>query len=123
MAMGCSSSPAIIQFNPVRARVSMKNRVFMLHDSQTPAQKPVSVHIIKYSPTNKVFEEQSRGIVCYRDNRGEIICEGLDEGPRPCLQAPTPAYHPWNINGSSATPKLLSNGRRRWMGFPVLTRL
>ncbi|XP_042483724.1 uncharacterized protein LOC122064085 isoform X2 [Macadamia integrifolia] len=92
MAMKSSSPPAIIQFSPVRA--STKSRVFMHHNSGSPAQKPRSVQIIKYSPTNKVFEDQSRGIVCYRDDdSGEIICEGFDEGPRPCLQTHTPAYY------------------------------
>ncbi|XP_076885740.1 uncharacterized protein LOC143535344 [Bidens hawaiensis] len=30
----------------------------------------------------KVFEDKSRGIVCYLDDNGEITCEGFDEGPR-----------------------------------------
>ncbi|PIN06717.1 hypothetical protein CDL12_20729 [Handroanthus impetiginosus] len=29
-----------------------------------------------------VFEDKSAGIVCYKDENGEIICEGYDEGPR-----------------------------------------
>ncbi|XP_055827756.1 uncharacterized protein LOC129895979 [Solanum dulcamara] len=32
----------------------------------------------------KVFEDESTGIVCYRDENGEITCEGYDEGPRYC---------------------------------------
>lgn len=32
----------------------------------------------------KVFEDGSTGIVCYRDENGEITCEGYDEGPRYC---------------------------------------
>ncbi|XP_009766670.1 uncharacterized protein LOC107821236 [Nicotiana tabacum] len=43
------------------------------------------------SPSNqklKVFEDQSTGIVCYRDANGEITCEGYDEGPRFCQQLP-----------------------------------
>ncbi|KAH6757983.1 hypothetical protein C2S52_023128 [Perilla frutescens var. hirtella] len=31
---------------------------------------------------NKIFEDRSAGIVCYRDENGEITCEGYDEGPR-----------------------------------------
>ncbi|KAL8522651.1 hypothetical protein ACS0TY_012694 [Phlomoides rotata] len=34
------------------------------------------------SHKNKVFEDRSAGIVCYRDENGEITCEGYDEGPR-----------------------------------------
>lgn len=30
----------------------------------------------------QVFEDHSTGTVCYKDETGEIICEGLDEGPR-----------------------------------------
>ncbi|GER53621.1 developmentally regulated G-protein 1 [Striga asiatica] len=31
---------------------------------------------------NKIFEDRSAGIVCYRNENGEITCEGYDEGPR-----------------------------------------
>nr|GLL23279.1 uncharacterized protein LOC109187501 isoform X1 [Ipomoea trifida] len=30
----------------------------------------------------KVYENLSEGVVCYKDENGEIICEGYDEGPR-----------------------------------------
>jgi len=30
----------------------------------------------------QVYENLSEGVVCYRDENGEIICEGYDEGPR-----------------------------------------
>ncbi|CAN4089211.1 unnamed protein product [Withania somnifera] len=36
----------------------------------------------------KVFEDRSTGVVCYRDENGEITCEGYDEGPRYCHQLP-----------------------------------
>lgn len=29
----------------------------------------------------KVYQDASRGIVCYRNEYGELICEGYDEGP------------------------------------------
>lgn len=29
-----------------------------------------------------IFEDRSAGIVCYKDENGEIICEDYDEGPR-----------------------------------------
>ncbi|XP_051191356.1 uncharacterized protein [Lolium perenne] len=32
--------------------------------------------------TCKVYEEKSMGILCYTDEKGEFVCEGLDEGPR-----------------------------------------
>ncbi|XP_051191351.1 uncharacterized protein [Lolium perenne] len=31
---------------------------------------------------NNVYEEKSMGILCYTDEKGEFVCEGLDEGPR-----------------------------------------
>ncbi|MCD7472586.1 hypothetical protein HAX54_013859 [Datura stramonium] len=36
----------------------------------------------------KVYEDESTGVVCYRDENGEITCEGYDEGPRFCHQLP-----------------------------------
>lgn len=35
----------------------------------------------------KVFADDTKGIVCYRTESGEIVCEGMDEGPHfypPC---------------------------------------
>lgn len=37
----------------------------------------------------QVFEDNSTGIICYKDDRGEIICEGFDEGPRLHPQYPS----------------------------------
>jgi len=42
-----------------------------------------------------VFEDQLRGIVCYRDENGEMICEGYDEGPRLGMRLPEKASFPW----------------------------
>jgi hypothetical protein len=43
----------------------------------------------------QVFEDQLRGIVCYRDEKGEMICEGYDEGPRIGMRLPEKACFPW----------------------------
>ncbi|CAM0875421.1 unnamed protein product [Alopecurus aequalis] len=32
--------------------------------------------------TCKVYEDKTMGILCYTDEKGELVCEGLDEGPR-----------------------------------------
>ncbi|KAH7302451.1 hypothetical protein KP509_23G074200 [Ceratopteris richardii] len=35
----------------------------------------------------KVFADEMKGIVCYQTETGEIVCEGMDEGPQfypPC---------------------------------------
>ena len=30
----------------------------------------------------QVYEDKNMGIVCYTDENDELVCEGLDEGPR-----------------------------------------
>ncbi|KQK19170.1 uncharacterized protein LOC100841409 [Brachypodium distachyon] len=47
--------------------------------------------------SNKVFEDQMRGIVCYRDDKGELVCEGYDEGPRLGMRLPEKACFPWPV--------------------------
>lgn len=70
-------------------------RIFMLQPSQVTAKKPQSSVQIRSSSTfrNKVFEDRSTGIICYRDDSGEIICEGYDEGPRLHRNLSRPAFH------------------------------
>jgi len=45
----------------------------------------------------KAFEDQLRGILCYRDENGEMICEGYDEGPRLGIRLPEKACFPWPV--------------------------
>ncbi|KAL1313415.1 hypothetical protein HN51_039973 [Arachis hypogaea] len=62
--------------------------------SFVPLKKAPAVRITKVTASikNKVYEDRSEGIVCYEDERGEIICEGYDEGP--CFQRiPKASYH------------------------------
>ncbi|KAG8072663.1 hypothetical protein GUJ93_ZPchr0006g42956 [Zizania palustris] len=47
------------------------------------------------APVRMVFEDQVRGVVCYRDDKGEVICEGYDEGPRFGMRLPEKACFPW----------------------------
>ncbi|XP_040376764.1 uncharacterized protein LOC102714154 [Oryza brachyantha] len=47
------------------------------------------------APVKMVFEDQVRGVVCYRDDKGEVICEGFDEGPRLGMRLPEKACFPW----------------------------
>uniref|UniRef100_A0A0E0K611 Uncharacterized protein n=1 Tax=Oryza punctata TaxID=4537 RepID=A0A0E0K611_ORYPU len=47
------------------------------------------------APAKMVFEDQVRGVVCYRDEQGEVICEGYDEGPRIGMRLPEKACFPW----------------------------
>ncbi|GMH03842.1 hypothetical protein Nepgr_005681 [Nepenthes gracilis] len=57
------------------------SNVIMINHNQFFLKKPPTLQI-RSSIKDQVFEDQSNGIVCYRDERGEIVCEGLDEGPR-----------------------------------------
>ncbi|XP_062234038.1 uncharacterized protein LOC133931215 [Phragmites australis] len=54
---------------------------------------------LSFAATNnkKVFEDQLRGIVCYIDEKGEMICEGYDEGPRLGMRLPEKACFPWPV--------------------------
>ncbi|XP_004252626.1 uncharacterized protein [Solanum lycopersicum] len=67
---------------PVHRRV-----VFASSSSSSSSTTPCQ---IKSTSKNglKVFEDKSTGVVCYRDEYGEITCEGYDEGPRFCHQPP-----------------------------------
>ncbi|XP_044960613.1 uncharacterized protein LOC123411715 isoform X1 [Hordeum vulgare subsp. vulgare] len=57
-----------------------------------------SPHLCSSAATgNKVFEDQVRGIVCYRDDKGELVCEGYDEGPRLGMRLPEKACFPWPV--------------------------
>lgn len=41
----------------------------------------------------QVFEDQAMGIVCYMDGKGEVVCEGYDEGPRFSRWSSKDTYH------------------------------
>ncbi|KAL8466429.1 hypothetical protein ACS0TY_035501 [Phlomoides rotata] len=71
------SSPHVQILAQNSAKVVTRSRLMMC------ATNSVSVRIRSYDLIkNKVFEDRSAGIVCYKDENGEITCEGYDEGPR-----------------------------------------
>ncbi|KAI3789874.1 hypothetical protein L2E82_02678 [Cichorium intybus] len=74
-----SSSMFLIHHAPTSVKKTSK-RILMLakRDSSSSSLIPVGSSI----KIQKVFEDKSRGIVCYLDDKGEITCEGYDEGPR-----------------------------------------
>ncbi|GMI93647.1 hypothetical protein like AT3G14280 [Hibiscus trionum] len=53
--------------------------IVMLRKNHVPNKKTPNLRIRSFS---KVFEDQSEGVICYRDENGEMVCEGYDEGPR-----------------------------------------
>ncbi|KAL6996191.1 hypothetical protein U1Q18_006325 [Sarracenia purpurea var. burkii] len=91
MAAGFSppSPPTIIQ--TCMTITKPVNKVLMATQNQSSAKKtsPPPQIRIRSSSRNKIFEDQSKGIVCYRDDESEeITCEGYDEGPRPTITSP-----------------------------------
>ncbi|XXG81624.1 hypothetical protein AAC387_Pa09g2210 [Persea americana] len=79
MAIRCPSLQIRIPGGDVKKSCTPK--VWVLHNSHTPLNRKSTTHIQCIS--NKVFEDESKGIVCYEDANGEVICEGYDdEGPR-----------------------------------------
>ncbi|KAL3723554.1 hypothetical protein ACJRO7_035689 [Eucalyptus globulus] len=81
--MACKSGPVIVPLN----------RVMVLGNSQLPLRRAPAMRI-RSSLKNQVFEDRAEGIICYRDENGEIICEGLDEGPRFQPKILRAEYHP-----------------------------
>ncbi|CDO97795.1 unnamed protein product [Coffea canephora] len=78
------SAPIIIQESASRkpasiVMMSAENHISVNSTGSSISTTPFQIR----SPTrNKVFEDPSNGIVCYREENGEITCEGIDEGPR-----------------------------------------
>ncbi|KVH92913.1 hypothetical protein Ccrd_005070 [Cynara cardunculus var. scolymus] len=77
MAMG--SSPLFLIHHPPHTIKKTSTRISMLATQNTSSSL---IQIGSSINIQKVFEDKSRGIVCYLDDKGEITCEGYDEGPR-----------------------------------------
>eukprot|EP00246_Nothoceros_aenigmaticus_P002025 TRINITY_DN12741_c0_g1_i2.p1 TRINITY_DN12741_c0_g1~~TRINITY_DN12741_c0_g1_i2.p1 ORF type:complete len:104 (-),score=14.16 TRINITY_DN12741_c0_g1_i2:55-366(-) len=43
----------------------------------------------------KVYEDASKGILCYKTKAGEVTCEGVDEGPHFHPSRPEERYKYW----------------------------
>ncbi|XP_016574652.1 uncharacterized protein LOC107872489 isoform X2 [Capsicum annuum] len=77
-----SSTARTIRLPPHRLLVlATSHDNISINNSTTTITNPLIGSTSKNKP-NKVFEDKSTGVVCYRDENGEIICEGYDEGPR-----------------------------------------
>ncbi|KAG7025927.1 hypothetical protein SDJN02_12425 [Cucurbita argyrosperma subsp. argyrosperma] len=86
MAFTCSScSCSSLNFCLLKSGLSVSvrpsSRIRMLKPSKFPLKKCLPLQI-RSSINNKIFEDQSEGVICYTDENGEIVCEGYDEGPR-----------------------------------------
>ncbi|XP_061356845.1 uncharacterized protein LOC133301241 [Gastrolobium bilobum] len=84
MAVNCTSSTQI-PIQKYGSFLNYPNKEFISKRSSVPLRKASILRITaSIKNKNKVYEDKSQGIVCYQDERGEIICEGYDEGP--CFQ-------------------------------------
>ncbi|KAI3803308.1 hypothetical protein L1987_31458 [Smallanthus sonchifolius] len=82
MAANITSSPFFfIHPNPNPIKKTSKS-VLMLANKDSPNTSSSLIRVGSPIKIQKVFEDKSRGIVCYLDDNGEITCEGFDEGPR-----------------------------------------
>ncbi|KAL9350531.1 hypothetical protein Peur_057786 [Populus x canadensis] len=92
MAVTCFSSPHI-PFKKSGPVLKPASKSRMLKQSSHILLKKAPTLLVRSSLKDKVFENQAEGIVCYRDDSGEIICEGFDEGPRFHQPLPSSSYH------------------------------
>ncbi|PWA42688.1 hypothetical protein CTI12_AA542350 [Artemisia annua] len=65
--------------NPIK---KTSRRISMLANRDSQNTSSSLIRVGSSIKIQKVFEDKSRGIVCYIDDKGEITCEGFDEGPR-----------------------------------------
>ncbi|KAK7294529.1 hypothetical protein RJT34_17418 [Clitoria ternatea] len=95
MASTCNCS-AQISIQKYGSFLRYAHKGFMSKRFSVPQKKaqvgPVVLRITA-SIKNKIYEDESQGIICYEDESGEIICEGYDEGPR-YQRISRPTHHP-----------------------------
>ncbi|KAK7275500.1 hypothetical protein RIF29_16619 [Crotalaria pallida] len=95
MAVNFTSS-AQISIQKYGSSLKYVNKKLISKRCSVPQKKaPVGPVVLRITASikNKVYEDESQGIVCYQDESGEIICEGYDEGPR-YQRISGPTYHP-----------------------------
>ncbi|GMI73008.1 hypothetical protein like AT3G14280 [Hibiscus trionum] len=88
-----SSVPFHVPVTTSHPVIKHANKIVMLKHDQVPGKKAYT-HQIRSFSKNKVFEDPSHGVICYRDENGEMVCEGYDEGPRFPRQGSGTTYHP-----------------------------
>lgn len=64
----------------VGSRLSVRSSV-SVRTKDVTTRATVLAKKYKLYETVKVYQDASRGIVCYRNEYGELVCEGYDEGP------------------------------------------
>ncbi|XP_006655873.1 uncharacterized protein LOC102704708 isoform X2 [Oryza brachyantha] len=79
-----------------RKAAALRFRAASSHGCSSSSSSPPQLSFAA-TASKKVFEDQLRGIVCYRDEKGELVCEGYDEGPRLGMRLPEKACFPWPV--------------------------
>ncbi|KAJ8560900.1 hypothetical protein K7X08_027090 [Anisodus acutangulus] len=94
--INCNSTPILITKSSSTRRTKLPAHRLLVFASGDNISINISttttISPLKMGSTSsnmlKVFEDKSTGVVCYRDENGEITCEGYDEGPRFYHQLP-----------------------------------
>ncbi|XP_045789656.1 uncharacterized protein LOC123884576 [Trifolium pratense] len=92
MAVHCNSIAQIPLQKYNHSFVKYSNNLLLSKRCYGPQKKSsVGPIVLKITASikNKVYEDESQGMICYQDENGEIICEGYDEGPS-CRQISRP---------------------------------
>ncbi|XP_008460346.1 uncharacterized protein LOC103499196 isoform X2 [Cucumis melo] len=68
---------------PLKSFTSLQTKpltnLFMLKPPKISVNRTLTLQITSCLKNNLVFEDRSNGVICYRDDDGEIICEGYDD--------------------------------------------
>ncbi|PAN47448.1 hypothetical protein GQ55_9G304100 [Panicum hallii var. hallii] len=76
---GLSSTATVVQ----RRKTLRTTMIRVSIDACSSSESKKSINSVSFTgKINKVYEDKNMGIVCYTDENGELVCEGLDEGPR-----------------------------------------
>ncbi|AQK59301.1 uncharacterized protein [Zea mays] len=84
LTMRCYRYSPSVAMVPMRktSRTTM-TRASISTDGCSSSEPKKKSHSVSFAgKANKVYEDKDMGILCYTDENGELVCEGLDEGPR-----------------------------------------
>ncbi|CAK9324756.1 unnamed protein product [Citrullus colocynthis] len=83
MAVTNCRSPLLPLKSATSLQTKPQSKIFMLKPIKFSVNSTLPLQITSSVKNNLVFEDRSNGVICYRDEGGEIICEGYDdEQPR-----------------------------------------
>ncbi|KAF8723337.1 hypothetical protein HU200_021860 [Digitaria exilis] len=74
-----SSTTTIVQRRKSSRRMMIRASMDACSSSES---KKIPTSVSFTGKVNKIYEDKNMGILCYTDENGELVCEGLDEGPR-----------------------------------------